>query len=103
MKLKFDSSQEYQLQAVSSFVDLFDGQKLHKGDYSIEINPGVNTEQGSLFQSELGIGNNLIVAADTMLKNLHNIQERNDIDPIPENEFEKNGLNFGIGIQFVLD
>lgn len=99
MKLKFDSSQEYQLQAVSSFVDLFDGQKLHKGDYSIEINPGVNAEQGSLFQSELGIGNNLIVAADTMLKNLHNIQERNDIDPIPENEFEKNGLNFSVEME----
>ena len=60
MKLKFDSSQEYQLQAVSSFVDLFDGQKLHKGDYSIEINDNITEGMGSLFQSELGIGNNLV-------------------------------------------
>ena len=99
MKLKFDSSQEYQLQAVSSFVDLFDGQKLHKGDYSIEINDNITEGQGSLFQSELGIGNNLVVSSESMLKNLHDIQERNDIDPISEAEFEKNGLNFSIEME----
>lgn len=99
MKLKFDSSQEYQLQAVSSFVDLFDGQKLHKGDYSIEINDNITEGQGSLFQSELGIGNNLVVSAKSMLKNLHDIQERNDIDPISEAEFEKNGLNFSVEME----
>jgi type III restriction enzyme len=99
MKLKFDSSQEYQLQAVSSFVDLFDGQKLHKGDYSIEINDNITEGMGSLFQSELGIGNNLVVSAESMLKNLHDIQERNDIDPISETEFEKNGLNFSVEME----
>ncbi len=99
MKLKFDSSQEFQLQAVSSFVDLFDGQKLHKGDYSIELNDNITEGQGSIFQSELGIGNNLVVSAEAMLKNLHAIQERNDIDPISEIEFEKNGLNFSVEME----
>lgn len=99
MKLKFDSSQEYQLQAVSSFVDLFDGQSLQKGDYSIEINPASSAEQGSLFLSELGIGNNLVVSNETILKNLHNIQERNDIDPVAETEFKKNGLNFSVEME----
>jgi len=99
MKIKFDSSQEFQLQAVSSFVDLFDGQKLHKGDYSIEINDNITEGQGSLFQSELGIGNNLVVSTESMLKNLHDIQERNDIDPISKAEFEKNGLNFSVEME----
>ena len=99
MKLKFDSSQEYQLQAVSSFVDLFDGQKLYKGDYSIEINDNITEGQGSLFQSELGIGNNLVVSSESILKNLHDIQERNDIDPISRAEFEQNGLNFSVEME----
>lgn len=34
MKLKFDSSQQFQLDAVASIVDLFDGQALRQGESS---------------------------------------------------------------------
>ena len=99
MKLKFDSTQEYQLQAVSSFVDLFDGQKLHKGDYSIEMDDKSGEGQGSLFQSEMGIGNNLIISQEALFENLITIQERNDIDPVSAIEFERNGLNFSVEME----
>ena len=42
MKLKFDSSQQFQLDAIASIVDLFDGQPLNKGDFSVEIELGQN-------------------------------------------------------------
>ena len=38
MKLQFDSSQTYQLDAVSAFVDLFEGQTLEQADFVIEKN-----------------------------------------------------------------
>lgn len=99
MKLKFDSTQPFQLQAVSSFVELFDGQPLQQGDYSIEINASIQEGQSSIFQSELGIGNNLALDSEAILKNLHIIQERNDLDAIPEKEFFKNGLNFSVEME----
>src|SRR5665647_1860872 len=34
MKLKFNSSQQFQLDAISSTVDLFEGQPLHQGDFN---------------------------------------------------------------------
>lgn len=94
MKLKFDSTQDYQIQAVNSFIDLFDGQPLNQGDYSIEINAKAGIgQQLSIIQTELGIGNHLAIDEDTILKNLHNIQERNDLDPTPEIEFKNNNFN----------
>ena len=94
MKIKFDSNQDYQLDAIQSFVDLFDGQPLNKSDFSIELNKEVVEGQTSLFQSELGIGNNLVLDDDTILKNLHIIQERNEIDDTSAQQFSDNGLNF---------
>jgi type III restriction enzyme len=94
MKIKFDSTQEYQIQAVNSFIDLFDGQPMQQADYSVEINPTVDATQGSLFRSEMGIGNNLVLNIDAIFKNVQAIQERNDLDPIKRHDFDKNGLNF---------
>lgn len=94
MKIKFDSNQDYQLEAIQSFVDLFDGQPLNKGDFSVELGKEVLEGQTSLFQSELGIGNNLVIDKETVLKNLHIIQERNDIDETSKEDFQNNGFNF---------
>ncbi len=100
MKLKFDSTQEYQIQAVNSFIDLFDGQPLNQGDYTIEINAKADIgQQLSTIQTELGIGNHLAIDEDTILKNLHNIQERNDLDPISEQEFKNYGNNFSVEME----
>lgn len=100
MKLKFDSTQEYQIQAVNSFIDLFDGQPLNQGDYTIEINAKADIgQQLSTIQTELGIGNHLAIDEDTILKNLHNIQERNDLDPISEQEFKIYGNNFSVEME----
>ena len=99
MKLKFDSTQQFQLQAVHSFVNLFDGQPLNQSDYTVEINASNQQGQSSIFQSELGIGNNLTINEETLLKNLHAIQEDNDLDATPEQEFKKNGFNFSVEME----
>ncbi|MDP2208224.1 MAG: hypothetical protein Q8K98_05535 [Bacteroidota bacterium] len=37
MKLQFDSNQDYQLQAIQSIVDLFEGQPLNKGEFEFSL------------------------------------------------------------------
>jgi type III restriction enzyme len=99
MKLKFDSSQPYQLNAVSSIVDLFDGQPLSHGDFSIELTALDSFGQKSLLQTELGIGNNLLLTDDSILKNLNKIQELYELDNASEEEFKSNGLNFSVEME----
>jgi type III restriction enzyme len=99
MKLKFDSTQEFQKDAVSSLVDLFDGQPLNKGDFAIEINTAPETGQTSIFQAELGIGNNFLLNNEAILNNLRKIEDRNDLDAVKDGEFIKNGMNFSVEME----
>ena len=38
MKLQFESNQEYQLEAIRSVVDIFEGQPLNTGDTNFPLN-----------------------------------------------------------------
>jgi len=82
MKLQFDPNQQFQIDAVSAVVDLFEGQPQSSSDYSI-IRMG---EIGGLFsfsgqeQTELGIGNNLLIDDEKIKQNLTAIQLKNDIE-----------------------
>jgi len=81
MKIQFDPKQQYQLDAVSAVVDIFDGQPLEKSDFSIiyrqEFSPGV---LHGLEQTELGVANRLTLT-DTQLKaNVRAVQVRNDVE-----------------------
>ncbi len=80
MKLQFDSKQEFQLDAIDSTVDLFEGQPLNKGDFEISFENKGEGLFGSQVQTELGIGNALVIDRETILKNLQLVQERNDLD-----------------------
>ncbi|MDQ1353356.1 MAG: type restriction enzyme [Acidobacteriota bacterium] len=96
MKLQFDSSQEYQLNAVKAIVDLFDGQPIDKGDFTIIGHyKGLYSQE----QTELGFGNRLILNHDTLLANLHKIQDRNELDRISPDEFKQNELNFTVEME----
>lgn len=102
MKIKFDSSQAYQQQAVAAFTGLFEGQPLNQGDFTVTINAKNQSVSNnlSLFAVELGaIGNNIALHQDEIYKNLVSIQENNDIEPISRPEFDKNGLNFSVEME----
>lgn len=72
MKLKFEPNLEYQLDAIQSVTDLFQGlpPKLSK----FEISPW--KPDGAVF-NDLGVGNSLMLENDQLLGNLHTVQERN--------------------------
>jgi len=89
MKLKFEANQQYQLDAVKSVVDIFEGQPLESGDFEMTI-----TVQADRLQigSEILVGNNLVLEQETILKNIQTIQERNKL-PQSDSEF-KDWMNF---------
>jgi len=96
MKLKFDSSQQYQIQAIAGLVDLFDGQPLNKGDFTITETMDLI---GSQVQTELGIGNQLLLDEEIIHKNLHKIQDKNELDFTPLKVFHDNGMNFTVEME----
>jgi type III restriction enzyme len=74
MKLKFDSNLEYQIEAIQSVTDLFEGLPQEQSELKIDFGGSDST----LF-NELGIGNNLILSNDQLLKNLHAVQSLNHV------------------------
>ena len=66
MKLKFDSNLEYQLEAMQSVTEIFEGQPSKQGEYEISF----GKQDGVLF-NELGVGNQLMLEYDQLMENLH--------------------------------
>jgi len=75
MKLKFDPNLQFQIDAVNAMTDVFDGQPLSEGDLEIGFK-----RQDWIFQTELGVGNRLVLDEKAILKNVQLIQERNSIE-----------------------
>jgi len=89
MKLQFDPNQFFQIDAVAAVSDVFDGQPQGAPEFSV-IKVG---KMGGLFagqeQTELGVGNRLLLAEDKLLDNVRAVQMRNDVDvPDPTKALE---------------
>jgi len=103
MKLHFDSNQDYQLKAIQSVIDLFEGQPLNKGDFEFSL----SDNSSSLQLNENGFGNNLVISEVQISDNLKNVQKRNGIkiaqspSPLGEGFGErlKHGRNFSIEME----
>ena len=96
MKLHFEPDLDYQKLAIESVVDLFRGQEINRTEFTVTRRPVVErTGQGSLdlgsflgaqgelglVESELGIGNRLMLLDDEIIGNLKDIQLRNGLAP----------------------
>lgn len=79
MQIKFDSNQQYQLDAVNAIVDIFDGQPLATSSFEIRLE-----DTGSQLFSELGLGNQLVLDNETVLKNVQTVQTRNELEQLSE-------------------
>lgn len=95
MIIYFESNLGYQIEAISSVVNLFEGQ----GKDNVELNFVINTDNQLLFTEISGIGNKLSINNEQIFNNLIKIQENNKLNKITQEEFNKNGLNFTVEME----
>jgi len=90
MKIKFDSNQTYQREAIDAVLGLFDGQPLSGGGFELDMSPGTMTGL-----NVLGIGNQLALDESAMLRNLHVIQAAHILPKVEQLE----GMNFSVEME----
>jgi len=80
MKLHFEDDLDYQKAAIESVVALFKGQEISRSEFTVTYRPesGPQVSLG-LAESELGIGNRLLLVDDELEENLRNVQRDNGL------------------------
>lgn len=99
MEFKFDANQSYQQQAISSIVDLFDGQPQDAPSLVTSLDFEKSEDQ-ILFELAIdvgAVGNNLVLENDIILTNLQRIQDRNGLEIT--SELDANRLDFDIEME----
>jgi type III restriction enzyme len=99
---KFDNSQEFQLAAISSVVNLFDGQPKDAQALTTTLTSVILDENHELLDFarsfEVGaVGNNLIVDKELILSNLQSVQDSNGLE-VAKN-LEGGSLEFDIEME----
>ena len=96
MKIKYESSQPFQLKAISAITDVFEGQPENIEAFSSVIRgETVRGAQAGLFNEIGAIGNNLLLDEDAILENVRTIQEDNGEEPVTKLD----GMNFSIEME----
>lgn len=91
MKLQFSPNQDFQLQAMQSTLDIFEGQPLSKSEFEFSLAQA----EGSLSFSEYGVGNKIVLSEEAILANVQRIQERNGLSP----SLKLDGKNFSVEME----
>jgi type III restriction enzyme len=89
LKLHFDPNQQFQLDAISSIVGIFEGQPLNHGNFDFSV-----THESYLFQ-EGGIGNRLTLSEEQILENIKAIQKKNGLTISDKLD----GMNFSVEME----
>jgi len=80
MKLHFEDDLDYQKSAIDAVVDLFAGQEVNRTEFTV-TQRSTESDQGTLglVESQLGIGNRLMLQDEELLENLKAVQLRNGL------------------------
>ncbi|MCP5062345.1 MAG: DEAD/DEAH box helicase family protein [Ignavibacteriae bacterium] len=89
MKLHFDPNQQFQHDAINSIVEIFEGQPLSQGSFSFSI-----SNESYMF-NDGGVGNQLEISEEQILKNVQEIQTKNEI--VVSDKLD--GMNFSIEME----
>ncbi|MGJ8514692.1 ResIII [Carnimonas sp. R-84981] len=103
---KFDASQPYQLDAINSVVDLFDGQPKDAEKLETTLRGQVATVDETknvaldldLSQEVGAVGNHLVLDRDTVLANLQRVQDKNGLE-VASKLFDDAELDFDIEME----
>ena len=90
MKLTFEPNLQYQIDAIKSVTDLFEGQPMEDS-----IMDSVMKFDDNILNNINGVGNNLVLSEEQILENLKKIQERNEV-PVSE---KLDGMHFSVEME----
>ena len=79
MKLHFESNLDFQLQAVEAVCDLFRGQEVCRTEFTVTRDTAKTQARLTFAETDLGIGNRLILPDDEILENLKAVQLRSGL------------------------
>lgn len=94
MKIQFESNLDYQDRAISSIVDIFEGQEVCQSNFSI-VRQQTKGQKTTADFNDLGIGNRLELLDDEILSNVQNIQLRNGL---PQSK-KLNSMDFSVEME----
>jgi len=82
VKLHFEDDLDYQKAAIASVVDLFKGQEISRSEFTVTYRPEPSPPGSlGLAESELGIGNRLLLVDEELKENLRKVQLTNGLRP----------------------
>ena len=82
MKFQFEPDLDYQQDAIAAICDLFRGQEIYRGEFTVAHSVDEARLPG-LEENDLGVGNLLTLPDDAILANLQDVQLRNGLLPAP--------------------
>ena len=98
MKIQFDSALQYQLDAINSIVDIFQGQEKCDSNFTV-YSPEFIQKQHNLSYNDIGYGNRLTITEGKILENVQQIQLGNGLKPSSSKEIDKTHLDFTVEME----
>ncbi|MCY2687573.1 type III restriction-modification system endonuclease [Salinimicrobium sp. TH3] len=98
MKIKFDSSLDYQQDAINSIVDIFQGQEICDSNFSV-YSPEYIEKQHNITYQDIGYGNRLTLTDGQLLENVQQIQLANGLQPSSRKDIDRKHLDFTIEME----
>lgn len=96
MKIKYDSQQQFQIQAIDAIADVFEGQPSDAEAFATALQASaVRGGQTGIFNEIGAVGNNLLLDEESLLENVRAIQNENGIEPTSNLD----GMNFSIEME----
>ncbi len=74
MRIRFNHKLDFQIEAINSIVDIFEGQPIENGVFTVE-----NYGQQMIKDFDEGVSNKLSISREDIFKNIQNIQLRNGL------------------------
>ena len=97
-KIQFVSTLQYQLDAINSIVDIFQGQEKCDSNFTV-YSPEFIQKQHNISFNEIGYGNRLTLTEGKILENVQQIQLGNGLKPSTSKEVDKTHLDFTVEME----
>lgn len=98
MKIQFDSSLNYQYEAIDAIVSIFNGQEKCDSNFTV-YSPEFLAKQKNLEFTEMGYGNRLLLTEGQILENVQRIQLSNGLKPSIRSEIDRKNLDFTVEME----